>query len=270
MANRKPALGLLGTQCFAWMQRHAARMIKVGDLQKPLNINGEQEKTLLKRLNQQGYILRLQNGIYMTPKTLPAGKWQPNEYQIIAQYMAIHQAAYRITGLAAFNTHGFSTQIPNRWVVYNNRISRTKTFGQTTVQFVKKKTKYARSYTREHIPGSDLKIHMTTLEVTIIDAINDWKRFQTLPQAFSWLERYCKDAIFLKKFMPLVTILANQRSIRCIGFLLERLGVDSKQLEPLCQKLRPIKSYIPLIPDQPITDKINKKWSIIENDQQLR
>ncbi|HQZ88407.1 MAG TPA: type IV toxin-antitoxin system AbiEi family antitoxin [Gammaproteobacteria bacterium] len=268
MQDRNPELGAMGTKFFAYMQMKGLEIVHTGQLQKPFRISALQERKLLYRLNRSGLIFRLLRGVYLVPNHIPPGGfWRPNDYLIIARYMAYHKANYYIGGLTAFNKHGFSTQISNQLSVYNDKILGLKDFGGIKIKFYKIAKKYISGFDTLPIVSQVQTVNIANLAKTILDAINYNKRYQTLPEAYFWLQKYAHDKNFLKNFIELTYKTANNNATRRIGYFLEQLGVNKKTLLPLLEKLASTKGLVALVPNGSRQGRINKKWGIIDNAQ---
>lgn len=265
MKSTKTSLGPIGSKFFALMQTKNQEIVRLGELQKPLGLSSTQEQKLLQRLTSNGYLLRLQRGIYIIPPTIPAGGyWRPNEYYIIDTFMQIHNAKYYVSGIAAFNYHNLTEQIANQYTVYNDKISGAKQFGTLGVQFIKIDKKRITGFIEISLPNNK-KAYIANLARTILDAINDWRRYQKILDVYDWLSQYKEDTKFMQEFIQLTQKCANMNAIRRIGYILEKLGLSEKQLLPLYKKLKPIQSWVPLIPNRNSRGTTNKKWRVIDN-----
>jgi predicted transcriptional regulator of viral defense system len=261
---KRTALGIYGAKFFALMQmRHQGR-VTLGELQAALGLTASQEKTLLMRLARNGYIFRLQRGIYLVPSYIPSGgSWQPNELYIIAQYMEIQQASYFISGQYAFHYYGLSQQLAAQLTVYNNKISGIKKFGRISMKFIKIPRKQVTGYMAVNI-GNDLgEVNIATLERTVLDAIND-SRYRLLPEAYTWLEQHAQQPKFLKQFFELVLTCAKKNTIRRVGYYLENKGFLTG-LEKLSELVQPSTAWVQLVSNNSYKGINNKKWGIIDN-----
>lgn len=265
MATKKSALGPLGSKFFSLMQARRQTLVRQGDLRIPLGLTPSQEHTLLKRLTANGYLFRLQRGVFLVPKTLPTGGfWRPNDYYIIDQYMKVLGAKYYIGGFSAIYYHGLTQQMPNQFTIYNDKFSGNRHFGKLAVSFIKIRTKHIAGYTTITIPNYETT-NIATKERALLDLIQDWSRYRLLEEAFAWLEQDYQADKFLRAFIRLTVNHANQNTIRRIGYYLEKLGVSSKKLKPLLKQLNIIKAYVFLLPNLKNKGKKDKKWRIIDN-----
>src|ERR1051326_3830333 len=182
MKYQKQGLGPLGLQFFGWAQLQNRDRIRIGEVQSALGLSKKQERELLSRLCRNGFIARLQRGTYLVPtKIPPGGKWMPSEYVLISELMDVLGAKYFISGPAAFQYYGLTTQIPQVICVYNDKISSYRKVGNLNVQLILVPPNRMGGWTTINLPNGK-SVQIATLARTILDAIYDWPRFNTLPQ----------------------------------------------------------------------------------------
>jgi predicted transcriptional regulator of viral defense system len=58
----------------------------------------------------------------------------------------------------------------------------------------------------------------------------------------------------------------NQGTVRRIGALLERMGVQEHLLRRLDRETHPSSSFVPWIPNREKRGKTNKRWGVVIND----
>ncbi len=268
MGAKQTALGPLGAKFFSLMQTRNQNLVKLGELQTVLKLTPGQEQTLLKRLADNGFLLRLQKGVYLVPKKLPAGgSWRPNDYYVIDQFMKLSNAKYYIGGFSAVYYHGLVQQVVDQFTIYNDKYTGIKNFGQLRVSFIKVSKKRIAGYTRVSVPNSGT-VNMATLAKTLVDLIQDWSRYMLLEEAYTWMTQACKETEFLQELILLVSKVANKVTIRRIAYWLWRNGVSQKKLMPLIQQLSPVKDYIVLYPNKQKIGNKNKKWWVLDNGEQ--
>ncbi len=265
MGKRSPALGILGTKFFAWVQLNHLQIIHIGELQRPLALSATAEAELFKRLARQGYILRLKRGVYLVPDKIPAGgHWQPNDYYLVAQLMKVYHANYYVGGLSAFHHHGFVQQIPNEIVVYNDKISGAKQPGRLRVVCIKTAKRRIQGIEKFKMPDKTV-ISIASLARTLMDAVYDWSRYNSIPQAYEWIATQKNNPATLEELVRLTIHYSNKNTIRRIGYILDLLDTSTKLRNKLLQQLSPIKSWVPLDPKAPAIGTQNKIWRIIDN-----
>lgn len=101
----------------------------------------------------------------------------------------------------------------------------------------------------------------------LIDAVYDWRRFNTLPQAYEWIALSLRENPAIADEITDCSLrFGNQATIRRIGYLLDQCGTPKNMLKRLKQALRSSKSLIPYIPGSPARGKITRDWGLIINE----
>ena len=266
MNNRRAALGDLATRFFAYIQLKKKDTVKTGELSPVLGISREQERDLLRRLARSGWIVRLKRGLYLAPRTIPpGGKGSPGEYLALAKLMEDRQGTYQICGPSAFNFHGFDDQIPAVTYAYNNRISGARTIGRLTFQLIK--------VADERLGGTYAFQTEQAVEAvysskarTLMDAVYDWSRFNSLPRGYEWIRNAVPVEKELARELTRCTLaFGNQATIRRIGHLFETLNQPPALMRKLQAALSDSRSPIPWIPGRAARGKVDRKWEVIAN-----
>ena len=103
---------------------------------------------------------------------------------------------------------------------------------------------------------------------TLLDAVYDWSRFNSLPQSYQWIRRDLAAKRVTPADLVSVTLRHGDKgTIRRIGVLLEREAVAAPLLNKLERPLRPISSTIPWIPGYPKRGRVNRRWGVVINGQ---
>ena len=183
----KRALGNLERQLFAYTQMRKLRALRTRDLTGPLGISGKQERELLNRLAKAGMIARVRRGLYLVPPRLPlGGTWSPDEVLALNTLLEDRQGCYQICGPNAFNRYGFDDQVPTRVYAYNNRISGERTIGAVALTLIKVADERLGD-TEEVRTAEGLTAVYSSRVRTLVDAVYDWSRFNSLPRAYEWI-----------------------------------------------------------------------------------
>ncbi len=264
----KKGLGEIERLLFAYVQMRGQSTLRAGELVGPLRLSGPQERNLLSRLAKAGWIVRVRRGLYLVPRKLPlGGKWSPDEILALNTLMEDRGGEYQICGPNAFNRYGFDEQVPTRVYAYNNRISGERTIGSVQFTLIK--------VTDQRLGGTEktgteegLVAVYSSRARTLIDAVYDWSRFNSLPRAYGWIRR----ELAKKRVSPADIVAATLRygdkgAIRRISVLLEREGVESRLLRKLEKVLPPSTGLIPWIPTQPKRGTINRRWGVVVNGE---
>jgi predicted transcriptional regulator of viral defense system len=263
----KKQLGDLETQFFAYVQMRKLSIVRSGDLTSSLlGLTSDQERKLLSRLSRGGLIARVRPGLYLVPPQLPlGGEWTPSEAQALNALMKDRDGRYQICGPNAFNRYGFDDQIPNRIYVYNNRISGKRTIGSVVLMLIKVADE--RLGATEVAALADEKVFYSSRVRTLVDAIYDWSRFNSLPRGYEWIRRELKakrtDVLDLVK---VALRYGDAGTIRRMGVLFEDVGIDYSLLRKMARALNPTSSLIPWIPDRPKRGTVNRRWGVVINE----
>ena len=243
------------------------------DVIQELGLTPLQTAKLFSRLVSQQRIQQLRRGLYIAPGVeLPLGKiWTPSPYEAIYAYMTWLGANWQITGLAAFNHYGFSTQVSQVLTVYNDRLSEIYESSGGRFIFIKRPAEKLGNKLLCPMYGN-IEIPFSSKARTIFDAVYDGKRFGTLPSAYVWIRWVLeveKNKDVIDELIQCCLIYGNKQTISRIGFVLERLNVDVSALtEKLAkEKTTTLFPLVPFIKDIPGERKgeIDLRWKIIEN-----
>jgi len=250
---------------FAYIQMSKRKIIARGELQKLLNITQEQEQRFLEKLAASSTIIRLLPGTYLVPQKIPpGGKWQPDALYVISEFTKLIQANYYVTGLYAFNYYGLSEQIPNQLSVYNDKLSATRIFGTLRVKFIKVPNSKIGSIEKIEL-NDDSYAYISSLSRTIVDAIHDWKRFGTMPDALEWISNLIKNKSVLENIISDTIAYGNVSTKRRIGYYLFKCTNESKLSSPILKTLKSTTNWVVLNPAGNRSGITNKTWRIIDN-----
>jgi len=264
----KKKLGRREIQLLSYCHMRGMGTVRTGDLTGSLRITAKQERELLSRLARAGIIARVRRGLYLIPPRLPVGgSWSPDQGLAVNTLMQDQQATYQVCGPNAFNHYGFDDQIPNRLYVYNDRLSGDRTIGAVELTLIKV-GKNRLGSTEEIQNASGTRLVYSSRTRTLIDAVYDWSRFDSLPRAYAWIRQELASG--LVEVSELVTVAieyGNQGTIRRIGALIEQEGFGGGVLRTLEEKLRSSKSVIAAVPNEPRRGRLSKRWGVILNDR---
>jgi predicted transcriptional regulator of viral defense system len=267
MKQPGPELGELSSRFFAYVQLKQKDIVRTGELSSVLGITESQERSLLHRLANSGWIVRLKRGVYLVPPRIPAGgKYSPGIALILQKLMQEKNGKYQICGPTAFNFYGFDDQIPNVTYVYNNRISGRRTIGSLEYQFTKVADRRLGAINTVQAQNGGEIIYSSRVR-TLTDAVYDWSRFNSLPRGYVWIRQEInQDPKLVSKLVEATNRYGNQATVRRIGYLMDILSQPSEIIKRLQRQLSNSKSLIPWIPVKPARGRVNRKWGVIVND----
>ena len=258
-------MGRLETQFFAYCQMRGMQTVRSGEVASVLGLTSETERALLCRLARNGWIARLRRGLYMVPEKLPlGGKWMPSEGLVLSALMEDRKGRYQVCGPNAFNFWGFDEQVPNRIYAYNNRISGERVVAGVSYNLIKVADSRLGGVT-EVTPAAGPPRIMASKARTLVDAVCDWKRFNSLPRAYDWIRDVTKKKPgLIPELVAACARFGNIAARRRIGYVLEKIGVPPRRLRPLRNDVAS-PSPVALVPGRSRAGRINRDWGVIDN-----
>jgi predicted transcriptional regulator of viral defense system len=262
----KKRLGRLESQFFAYAQMRKMTLVKAGDIRQPLGLSQVQEIELFRRLTRGGIVARVRPGLYLIPDRLPlGGAWTPTEIQALNALLGDQKGSYQICGPNAFNRYGYDEQIPNRTYAYNNRISGDRKVGSIHFTLIKVSDQRLGEVEEVRTLEGDAGFYSSRTR-TLLDAIYDWSRFNTLPRAYVWIEKeLASKRVKASRLVDATLKYGDVGTVRRMGFFLERIGVPDSSLIKLRRSLKPTTAFIPSHPNAPRRGRLNRRWGILDN-----
>jgi predicted transcriptional regulator of viral defense system len=264
----KKGLGQAETRLFAYVQMRGLKTIRAGDLTKSLGLSPIQERKLLSRLARAGLIARVWRGLYLVPARLPlGGTWSPDENLALNTLMKEQNGSYQICGPNAFNRYGFDEQMPTRVYAYNNRLSGDRRIGSVTLTLIQVADDRLGDTEEVDTAEGETAVYSSRVR-TLFDAVYDWSRFNSLPRAYDWIRKEMKAKRVRPAELVAVTLeYGDIGTIRRMGALLERAGVESPLLKKLDKVLPKTSSLIPWISTNPKRGTVDRRWGVVINEQ---
>jgi predicted transcriptional regulator of viral defense system len=105
-------------------------------------------------------------------------------------------------------------------------------------------------------------------ERTLVDAVYDWSRFNSLPRAYDWIRGdLAASRVTASELTKVALHYGDKGTIRRIGLLLERQCAAASLLRKLETALDPSTGLIPWIPGKPKRGTINRRWGVVVNEE---
>jgi len=264
----KRRLGRQETLLLAYLQMRKQRAVRTGELTGPLRLTRVQERELFRRMARGGLIARVRPGLYLVPPQLPlGGSWSPDEVLALNTLMEDRQGRYQICGPNAFNRYGFDDQVPTRVYAYNNRISGERTVGAVALTLIKVADERLGN-TEEVQTEEGLTATYPARQRTLVDAVYDWSRFNSLPRAYGWIPvELAAERVGAAELVKATLRYGDIGTIRRMGALLDREGVDAALLRKLERALKASTSLIPWIPSRPKRGTVDRRWGVVMNER---
>ncbi len=218
----------------------------VFNLKKVKEITGKDSnyaKLLVYRLRKDNLIFRIEKDKYTIKK----------DPLIVASNMI--WPSY-ISCWSALRYHNLTEQLPQAIFIVTTRARKERevTFNDIKIIFIKVKPRYFFGYTKERY--QDFDIFIAEPEKALIDSA----LFKKV--SFSEICSMIKDnlkIINIRLLLEHLIRIKNKTLIKRFGFLLDKLGVESKLKRFIDFR------YVPLDYFLPAKGKKNKKWRVIEN-----
>ena len=255
-------------QFFAYTQMRKLQTVRAGNLTKSLHLTPLQERKLLSRLAQAGMIARVRRGLYLVPLRLPlGGTWSPDEILALNTLMEDQGGRYQICGPNAFSRYGLDEQMPTRVYAYNNRLSGERTVGTVALTMIKVADDRLGSSEKVKTAEGLTAVYSSRVR-TLIDAVYDWSRFNSLPRGYEWIRReLAANRLSAAELVDETLRYGDIGTVRRLGVFLEREGVKELLLRKLERRLRPSTSLISWIPTYPKRGPANRRWGVVLNDK---
>ncbi|MFM8378179.1 MAG: hypothetical protein ACKOB1_02525 [Planctomycetia bacterium] len=259
-------LGQLENAALAFAQMRNLRIMRTGDLASGLRLSAKQERELLSRMARSGMIANVRKGLYLFPPRLPLGGiWTPDEATAINALMADRNSRYQITGPKAFNRYGYSEQLPSLATIYNDAISGERRVGRIAIKLIKVARDRLGGVETVPMPSGETLVYSSRVR-TLVDAVYDWCRFDSLPEAYEWIRNDLHAGrITADELARAAVLYGNMGTIRRVGAILERLDASKTSLSRLKQALTTTTAKIPLVPTLPARGPISKTWGVVIN-----
>ena len=266
----KARISELESRTIALAQNQAIRQIQTGDLKRLLGVTAEQERKVLSGMARRGLAARVRRGLYLLPPALPiGGRWSPGEALALTALIQDRDGQFQICGPNAFHRYGWDDQIPNRIYAYNNRISGDRSVGKVELTLIRVADDRLGD-TESVTTPEKIELVYSSRARSLLDAVYDWSRFNSLPRAFGWIRNDLSESrISTVDLVDAALKFGNQGSIRRIGYLLEQLSeqqrIPARLIIRLERALRSSSSTIPWIPTVTKRGQVNKRWGLIVN-----
>jgi predicted transcriptional regulator of viral defense system len=259
-------LGQLESAALALAQMRKLSTVRLGDLASGLRISAKQERELLSRLSRSKMIAKVRNGLYLFPPRLPLGGiWTPDEATAINALMADKNARYQITGPRAFSRYGYSEQIPSITTLYNDTFSGERRIGSVDLTLIKVGRKRLGGTEKVRMPSGKTLVFSSRAR-TLVDAVYDWSRFDTLPEAYDWIrEDLATGRVTADELARAAVQYGNMGTIRRMGVILQRLDASPASCSRLAQALSATTAKIRLVPNRPARGNVLQPWAVIIN-----
>lgn len=210
------------------------------------------KKNRIKRLKRSKFII--------VPLKAPNMMWGENQYVIAGEYMEGKE--YYIGYFSAYNTYGFTDQVPQTMYVLNTYFSGTKTINNLQFKFIKVSKSKIYGFRNMEINGK--KIRISDKERTLVDLMFNPDAVGGIESAADILRNNI-DKIELKKLIKYAAMFPDRGTIKRIGYVLSDAGIGKSSLAVLKNRAKG-GSLIKFSKNGSRKGVINTEWGLIIND----
>ncbi|MEW6074998.1 MAG: type IV toxin-antitoxin system AbiEi family antitoxin [Candidatus Omnitrophota bacterium] len=255
-------LGPRETEVIARLAYEKVSLFTKEQFDRWFGFNQALRKQVIFRLKKKGILTAIKRGIYFY-SPLESGPAGSNINEFLIPPVFFPKGNYYVGYSTMYNYYGFTDQLFQVLYVLNTSLQLEKTVGNMRFKMVR--ISQERMYGLEKISIRDREVIVSDRERTLVDLIYFSEPVGGLKKAFEIL----KEQVNLKKadtrkLVKYALKFPGFATVKRIGFILEKAGVNDKEITPLLKIVKRT-SLINLYPAKSRRGKINKKWMLIEN-----
>lgn len=233
------------------------------DAAKALNIQPSYLNILLHRLEEMGWILRLEREKYLI---IPieagrTGAWTEHPF-VIASYLA---EPYAIAYWSALSHWGYTEQLLKTTFVLTTKqkFNRSRQILGETYKFIRIPEKKLFGVILVWV--GDYNIMVTDREKTLIDCLDHPEYCGGITEVAKALrEAFEEKKVSTHKLLDYAQKIGNRTVFKRLGYLIDVLDLDARDVANQCLK-QISRGYSKLDPSMPKKGKYTSKWNLIEN-----
>jgi predicted transcriptional regulator of viral defense system len=233
------------------------------DAARALNIKPNYLNILLHRLEEMGWIMRLEREKYLIIPIEAGrnGSWTEHPF-VIASYLV---DPYAIAYWSALSHWDYTEQLLKTTFVLTTKqkFNRSRQILGETYRFIRIPEK--KFFGVMLVWVGDYNVMVTDRERTLIDCLDHPEYCGGMSEVAKGLrEAFEEKKLSTHKLLDYAERIGNRTVFKRLGYLLEILDLDFPEVEKQCLK-RISRGYSKLDPTMPIKGKYNAKWNLIEN-----
>ncbi|RJS70345.1 hypothetical protein CW696_05945 [ANME-2 cluster archaeon] len=252
--EKRKGLSKMESYLLSYLTENRKNIFALSDVVTVLDCTYENAKVIVERLAKKKWIVRIIKGRYLIAPLTAGVKGEYTEHEFIIA--TLFEPCY-IAYWTALNYYGFTEQVPNKiFVVARKRLKDKEILGMK-FKFVHISEK--KFFGFNEILISNVRVKISDKEKTIVDCL-DKPRYCGGIEEITKAAFFAKDEIDLGKLTDYVTEMGNNAAIKRLGFILDLLGMDSKNLDGKISN-----SYSILDPTKRKKGKYDPKWKLLLN-----
>lgn len=255
-------LGPKETEVIARLSYEKVSLITKEQFDRWFKFNQALRKQVIFRLKKKGILTAIKRGVYFY-SPLESGPAGSNINEFLIPPVFFPKGNYYVGYATMYNYYGFSDQLFQVMYILNTSLQLEKAIGSMRFKMVKISPR--RMFGLEKIKVKDAEVVVSGRERTLVDLIYFPEPVGGMKKAFEILKEQVKSRkIDTKKLTKYALKFPDTSTVKRIGFVLEKAGLNEKQLKPLL-KIAKRTSLINLYPSRSRKGRINRKWMVIEN-----
>lgn len=252
--EKRKGLSKKESYLLSYLAEDRKNIFTLKDVVEVLDCSYENAKVIVERLAKKKWIVRIIRGKYLiVPLTAGVrGEYTEHEF-IIASLFEPCCIAY----WTALNYYGFTEQVPNKIFVAIRRRMKDREVLGAKFKFVYSSEK--KFFGFNDISISNVGVRISDREKTIVDCLDKPKYCGGIGETTKALF-FAKEEIDFEKLTNYAIKIGNNAVIKRLGFILDFLDLDSKNLQSKISD-----SYSILDPTKGKTGRYDSKWKLLVN-----
>ena len=242
------------------LNRKVKAPFTIAESRSVLNLSMTRARRLIGYWVSRGWLTRIKKGLYTTT---PLGAIKPSERKEDPWIVAaiVFDPCY-IGGWSACEHWELTDQIFNDIVVFSSRKVRAQKNSIQGTAFLVKTIKRDKIFGVKIVWRAQTKINISDPSRTLVDILNDPYIGGGIRNTALILKEYfseeCKNEAELLKY---ISMLGNRTVYKRLGYLLEKLKIDSPIVIKTCEKNISL-GYSKLDPNLPLKGRIIRRWNL--------
>ena len=259
--NTSKTLGPIETNIVARLTYEKKTIVTVEDLDQLFKLSPEDRKQVVFRLKKKKILTPIKRGAYLF-SPLEAGPEGTGVDELLIPPLFFPQKNYYIGYSTMFNYYGFTEQLFQTVYVLNTNMRMERIICGISYKFIRVPEK--RMYGQEVIKVKDMDVIVSSKERTLIDLLYFNKPVGGIDTAIQVFKQFVEEKkCDVKKLVEYATRFPNIATRKCIGLILDDLGIANTILSTLIKSVE--KTAVSSL-DGSRKGTLNKKWRVIIRD----
>ena len=252
--DKRKGLSKKESYLLSYLAENRKNIFALKDVVEVLNCSYENAKVIVDRLAKKKWIERVIKGKYLIVPLSAGVNGEYTEHEFIIA--SLFEPCY-IAYWTALNYYGFTEQVPNRIFVATRKRVRDREILGMDFKFVHGSGK--KFFGFDSILISNVRVKISDKEKTIVDCLDKPKYCGGIGEITKSIF-FAREEIDLEKLTGYAIKMGNNAVIKRLGFIIDFLGLDSKNLVSKISD-----SYSILDSTKEKTGRYDPKWKLLIN-----